>query len=40
MNVAQPDEQVLERATEIVDQLLEPLPQQQQVVPPSRLEIS
>ena len=36
MSGAQPDEQVLERATEIVNQLLEPLPQQQQVVHPQQ----
>ena len=38
MNVAQPDEQVLERASEIVGQLLEPRPRQQQVASPQQAE--
>ena len=36
MNIAQPDGQVLERASEIVSQLLEPHPRQQQVAAPQQ----
>ena len=38
MNVAQPDGQVLERASEIVSQLLEPHPRQEQVASPQQAE--